>query len=91
MASPTTRFAFIGDDRVAFHVSVHGPVTVVIVYGTCSHIEVNWEIPAVERVLDRLGQFVTVVDFSSPSSASTAGAAFQARGDCSRSTSACRS
>src|SRR4051794_4264225 len=63
MAAPTTRFACIGDDRVAFHVSGHGPATLVIVYGTYSHIQLNWEIPVVERMLDRLSQFVRVVEF----------------------------
>jgi pimeloyl-ACP methyl ester carboxylesterase len=63
VAAPTTRFVSIGDDRIAFHMSGQGPVTLVIVYGTYSHIQLNWEIPAVVRMLERLGQFVTVVEF----------------------------
>jgi pimeloyl-ACP methyl ester carboxylesterase len=60
---PRTRFASVGGDRVAYQVWGEGPVDLVVDYGSYSHLELNWEVPAVVRFLERLGRSVRVIQF----------------------------
>jgi class 3 adenylate cyclase len=52
-----------GDYRVAYQVWGEGPITLVTVWGTMSHVEIHWEDPPFARLLERLGRSVRVVQF----------------------------
>ena len=48
---------------MAYQAWGHGPVDLLMVYGAYSHVQLNWEIPAVVRLLEQLGQSLRVVQF----------------------------
>ena len=58
-----TRYAKSGEFHIAYQVFGSGPVDVVVVWGTFSHVEVMWEEPRMARFLDRLGRFARVIHF----------------------------
>jgi class 3 adenylate cyclase len=60
---PSTRYAARGEYRIAYQVWGDGPVDLVIVWGTMSHLEVFWEDPLLARLLDRLGRSLRVINF----------------------------
>jgi len=60
---PKTWYAPVGEFRVAYQVWGEGPVDLVTVWGTMSHIELHWEFPAFARLLERLGRSVRVIQF----------------------------
>ena len=63
MRRPRTQFASLGDDRIAFQVSGDGDLDAVLVYGFYSHVELNWETPALGRLFERLGRAMRLVQF----------------------------
>lgn len=60
---PKTRYVGVGDLQVAYQVWGDGPVDVVFVWGTYSHVEVMWEDPRLARLYERLGRSVRVIQF----------------------------
>jgi len=63
MAPPETRFARIGDDRVAYQVVGEGPVDLVYCSGTWNHVDMRWEHPRLANVMRRLAAFSRVIVF----------------------------
>ena len=51
---PETRYASVGNDRVAYQVLGKGNQDLVHVTGLWSHVDVAWEEPSVARFLRRL-------------------------------------
>jgi class 3 adenylate cyclase len=60
---PETRFASIGNDRIAYHVWGEGPRDVLYTSGLWSHLDVDWEDPSLARFNRRLGSFCRVIRF----------------------------
>jgi class 3 adenylate cyclase/alpha-beta hydrolase superfamily lysophospholipase len=60
---PETRFARVGDDRVAYQVFGEGPPDVVYMSGATETIDVRWEWPPYAHFLRRLASFSRVVMF----------------------------
>jgi class 3 adenylate cyclase len=60
---PETRFAYVGEDRVAYQVFGEGPPDVVYMSGTAETIDVRWEWPPYAHFLRRLASFSRVVAF----------------------------
>src|SRR6185312_1137985 len=60
---PETRFAHVGEDRVAYQVFGEGPPDVVYVSGTTETIDLRWEWPPYAHFLRRLASFCRVVTF----------------------------
>ena len=60
---PETRYARSGDVHIAYQRWGSGPLNLVFLPGWISHVELNWEEPALARFLDRLGSFATVAFF----------------------------
>jgi pimeloyl-ACP methyl ester carboxylesterase len=57
------RFARSGDVDVAYRVVGDGPVDLVYVQGSLTHLEVNWELPQFRRYCERLGEFARLILF----------------------------
>ena len=60
---PTTRYAKSGDVHIAYQVVGEGPVDLVLIHGWISHLEYQWENPALARFLDRLASFSRLIVF----------------------------
>ena len=60
---PETRYASVGNDRVAYQVLGKGKRDLVHVTGLWSHVDVAWEEPSVARFLRRLGSFSRLIRF----------------------------
>jgi class 3 adenylate cyclase len=60
---PETRFARVGEDRVAYQVFGEGPLDLVYVSGTTETIDLRWEWPPYAHFLRRLASFSRVVTF----------------------------
>jgi pimeloyl-ACP methyl ester carboxylesterase/class 3 adenylate cyclase len=56
-----TRYAKSGDVHIAHQVFGSGPVDVLVVWGTFSHVELMWDAPGMGRFLNRLGRFARVI------------------------------
>jgi pimeloyl-ACP methyl ester carboxylesterase/DNA-binding SARP family transcriptional activator len=61
VSSPSVRFADAQHGVVGYFELGSGPVTILIVFGIWSHIEVAWEEPTIRSVLRRLAQRARVV------------------------------
>ena len=57
------RFARGGDVDVAYRVVGDGPVDLVYVQGSLTHLEVYWELPQFRRYCERLGEFSRLILF----------------------------
>ncbi|MBS0455154.1 MAG: adenylate/guanylate cyclase domain-containing protein [Proteobacteria bacterium] len=64
MTAPETRYAQVGDDRVAYQVLGEGPRDLVITTGWWAALDLEWEEPAIARFLRRLASFSRVIRFS---------------------------
>ena len=60
---PETCYAKSGDVHIAYQVVGHGPLDLVVVPGFTSHLEWQWEHPAVAHFLERLASFSRVILF----------------------------
>jgi class 3 adenylate cyclase/predicted alpha/beta hydrolase len=60
---PETRFARVGEDRVAYQVFGEGPPDVVYMEGVTETIDLRWEWPPYAHFLRRLASFCRVVTF----------------------------
>ena len=58
-----TRYAKSGDVHLAYRVFGNGPLDILIVPGTLSHVEMYWELPANRYMLQRLASFARVIVF----------------------------
>ncbi|MEY2402688.1 MAG: hypothetical protein QOD38_239 [Acidimicrobiaceae bacterium] len=56
-----TRYAKSGDVHIAYQAFGSGPVDVVVVWGTFSHVELMWDAPGMGRFLNRLAGFARVI------------------------------
>jgi pimeloyl-ACP methyl ester carboxylesterase len=57
------RFARSGDIDIAYRVVGDGPIDLVSVEGSYSHLEIDWELPAYRSYYERLGEFTRVIIF----------------------------
>ena len=60
---PTTHYAKSGDVHIAYQVVGEGPVDLVLIHGWTSHLEYQWEDPALARFLNRLASFSRLIVF----------------------------
>jgi pimeloyl-ACP methyl ester carboxylesterase len=57
------RFARSGEVDIAYRVVGDGPVDLVYVQGSLTHLEVCWELPQFRRYCERLGEFARLILF----------------------------
>ena len=57
------KFARSGDVDVAYRVVGDGPVDLVYVQGSYTHLEINWELPQFRRYCERLAEFTRLILF----------------------------
>jgi class 3 adenylate cyclase len=60
---PETRYTRSGDLNIAYQVVGEGPLDLVYVPGWISNVELNWDEPAHEHVLERLARFSRLILF----------------------------
>lgn len=60
---PDVRFARSDGVDIAYHVVGDGPIDLVYVEGSVTHLEVYWELPQFRRYCERLGEFTRLVLF----------------------------
>jgi class 3 adenylate cyclase len=60
---PETRFARVGDDRIAYQVFGEGPVDLLWILGMFETLDGRWEWPPYAHFLRRVGSFSRVVTF----------------------------
>ena len=63
MTPPETRFARIGEDRVAYQIVGDGPVDLVVCSGAWSHVDMRWEHPRLANFMRRLASFSRLIVF----------------------------
>jgi class 3 adenylate cyclase len=63
MALPETRFARVGEDRIAYQIVGEGPVDLVYCSGTWNHVDMRWEHPRIANVMRRLAAFSRLIVF----------------------------
>jgi class 3 adenylate cyclase len=61
--APTTYYAKSGDVHIAYQVVGEGPIDLVLIHGFVSHLENQWEDPALARFLNRLASFSRLIVF----------------------------
>jgi len=60
---PRTRYARSGDIKIAYQVVGDGPIDLIIVPGSISHVEMVHELPAASGNVQRLARFARVISF----------------------------
>jgi pimeloyl-ACP methyl ester carboxylesterase len=60
---PETRYAWLGQDRIAYQVLGQGPPDLVVTPGSFTHVDVLWEDPAVALMFRRLASFSRLIRF----------------------------
>lgn len=60
---PETHYARNGDISIAYQVNGDGPVDLVYVPRSFSHLDLDWESPGMEDFYERLGRFARVIRF----------------------------
>jgi pimeloyl-ACP methyl ester carboxylesterase len=63
VTAPPIRYARSGDVNIAYQVTGDGSFDLVLVHGFFSHLEIDWELPALARFHDRLGSFARLIRF----------------------------
>jgi pimeloyl-ACP methyl ester carboxylesterase len=63
VGSPPTRYAKSSDASIAYQVVGDAPLDLVLVLGFATHIELQWESPALARFFERLSSFARLVVF----------------------------
>jgi pimeloyl-ACP methyl ester carboxylesterase len=63
LGMPETRYAHSGDINIAYQTIGHGPLDIVIVPGSFTHVEANHELPGFTAFLRRLSRFSRIVIF----------------------------
>jgi pimeloyl-ACP methyl ester carboxylesterase len=64
MSAPETRYAKVGDDRIAYQVLGEGPRDLILTGGQWGHIDLEWEEPGIARFLRRLASFSRLIRFN---------------------------
>jgi pimeloyl-ACP methyl ester carboxylesterase len=60
---PETRYARLGQDRIAYQVLGQGPPDLVVTPGSFTHVDVLWEDPAAALMFRRLASFSRLIRF----------------------------
>jgi class 3 adenylate cyclase/pimeloyl-ACP methyl ester carboxylesterase len=60
---PKTRYARLGDDRIAYQVLGEGPIDIVLTAGSTSSVDMLWDHPDSAYFLQRLAGFSRLIDF----------------------------
>jgi class 3 adenylate cyclase len=60
---PETRYARSGELGIAYQVYGEGDLDLVVAFPFVSHLDMLWEVPAMERFIRRLGSFARVIPF----------------------------
>jgi class 3 adenylate cyclase len=68
---PETRFARLGESRIAYQVVGEGPPDLVLTAGTFGNIDLDWEDPMVARFYRRLATFCRLIRFDRRGSGSS--------------------
>jgi hypothetical protein len=55
---PETRYAWLGEDRIAYQVLGQGPPDLVVTPGSFTHVDTMWEDPAAALMFRRLASFL---------------------------------
>ncbi len=55
------RYARSGDVNIAYQVTGEGPLDLMLIHGFFSHLEIDWESPAMAHIHDRLGSFARLI------------------------------
>jgi class 3 adenylate cyclase len=63
MSIPPTRYAESDGGSIAYQVVGDGPIDVVLVLGFATHLEIQWESPALARFFERLSSFSRLIIF----------------------------
>lgn len=63
MIQPETRYAILGNDRVAYQILGDGPRDLVATPGQWGHVDLDWEDPATARFYRRLASFSRLIRF----------------------------
>jgi pimeloyl-ACP methyl ester carboxylesterase len=63
MSAPQTKYTKSGGVHIAYQVVGDGPIDLVLVHGWVSHLELNWDEPAIARFLERLAGFSRLILF----------------------------
>jgi pimeloyl-ACP methyl ester carboxylesterase len=60
---PETRYAWLGQDRIAYQVLGQGPPDLVVTPGSFTHVDTMWEDPAAALMYRRLASFSRLIRF----------------------------
>jgi class 3 adenylate cyclase len=60
---PETKYARLGDDRIAYQVLGAGPPDLVLTMGAFGHVDLQWEDPGIALFLRRLASFSRLIAF----------------------------
>ncbi|MGI9084470.1 MAG: adenylate/guanylate cyclase domain-containing protein [Aeromicrobium sp.] len=63
IAHPKTKYARSGDVSIAYQVVGDGPMDLIYVPGFVSHVELNWEVPPIVHIIERLASFSRLIMF----------------------------
>lgn len=63
MTAPKTQYAKNGSTWLAYQVIGQGPIDLVYSAGMVSHIDLMWDMPEIERFLERLASFARLIVF----------------------------
>ena len=62
-AGPQTRYAYSGDVGIAYQEFGEGDVDLVLAFPFVSHLDLQWDSPAMAAFMRRLGTFARVIAF----------------------------
>jgi class 3 adenylate cyclase len=63
MEAPETRWVNVGDADVAYQIVGDGPLDLLYCFGTGSHVELFWDVPATAELLSGLAKFSRLIFF----------------------------
>jgi class 3 adenylate cyclase len=63
MRTPPTKYAKSGDAAIAYQVVGDGPIDLVLVLGFVTHLELQWDSPALARFFKRISSFSRLILF----------------------------
>jgi len=75
MEAPETRYVNVHNDDVAYQVFGDGPIDLLYCFGTGSHIELFWDLPATAELLSGLAKFSRVIFFDRRGTGASGGVA----------------
>lgn len=60
---PSTGYAMLGDDRLAYQVIGEGPIDIVYTFGFWSSFDIEWEEPSVRSFLQQMASYARIIRF----------------------------